>query len=331
VTLAPAQASGTESTNAAIGLSATDVYYFAPAGLMSVPVGGGTPVAVGPGGKSAIAVGGADVFYFGPDALMSVPLAGGSPRTLSPGSGYAITANSVGVCWTTTDGTVLSVPLAGIEVAGDGGADGGLVVADGGAPEMLALGQAYADGIVANDTSVYWTTNGVLSSAGGFAAQTGTVEGLSLLAAAADAGTPDSGADGGGDSGTGADTLAAGQNFPTGIAIDSANVYWAASGTSTNSYTDGAIMSAPLAGGPAKTLASGQHNPYGIAVDATNVYWTNNAGGGKSGTVMSMPVAGGTPVTLATGLSSPWSLAVDGTSVYWANGDGSVMKLSPKK
>ena len=70
-------------------------------------------------------------------------------------------------------------------------------------------------------------------------------------------------------------TIATGQSDFRGIAVDSANVYWAVAGTAANGYVDGTVMSAPLGGGTPKTLATGQRTPTAIAVDSTNIYWVH--------------------------------------------------------
>ena len=65
-------------------------------------------------------------------------------------------------------------------------------------------------------------------------------------------------------------TLAAGQNSPKYVAVDSASVYW------TN-YGDGSVAKVSLAGGTPTTLApaTGSHAAAGIAVDDSCVYWAN--------------------------------------------------------
>jgi hypothetical protein len=111
-------------------------------------------------------------------------------------------------------------------------------------------------------------------------------------------------------------TLASGQDYPSGIAVDSTSVYW----TNNRSGTINKIL---ISGGTAPVIiASGQGAPYGIAVDSTSVYWTNIS----SGTVNKKLISGGTVTTLASGLNYPASIAVDSNSVYWME-DRTVKKV----
>jgi hypothetical protein len=80
-------------------------------------------------------------------------------------------------------------------------------------------------------------------------------------------------------------TLASGQSYPGGIAVDATSVYWSNGGSGT-------VMKVSTGGGTPTTLASGQSDPYRIAVDATFVYWTNQGTASNSytdGTVMTLP------------------------------------------
>jgi hypothetical protein len=100
-------------------------------------------------------------------------------------------------------------------------------------------------------------------------------------------------------------TLASGQDYPSGIAVDSTNVYW------TNSHS-GTVNKVLISGRTAPVIvASGQGAPYGIAIDSTSVYWGNSS----NGTVNKLLISEGTVTTLASGY--PGSIVVDSTSVYW--------------
>jgi hypothetical protein len=133
-------------------------------------------------------------------------------------------------------------------------------------------------------------------------------------------------------------TLASGQTWPVGLAVDAHHVYWANGGGEAGNYGPsnvglGSIVKVPLCGGSPTTLASGQINPWSVAVDATSVYWITygSVENPVNGTVMKAPLAGGPATTLASGQSGPMSMAIDATSVYWVNaGDvtaGAVVKV----
>lgn len=72
--------------------------------------------------------------------------------------------------------------------------------------------------------------------------------------------------------GSGATTIATGQNGPVNIALDGEWVYF------TN-YNAGQVVRVPKTGGTATTIASGQSVPYGITAHAGCVYWTNQGDG----------------------------------------------------
>ena len=114
--------------------------------------------------------------------------------------------------------------------------------------------------------------------------------------------------------------LASPQNpWPTGIAVDMVNVYWA---NGFNGADGGSVMKCPKTGcvGSPVPLATNLNGPKGVATDGTNVYWTD-VGDGK---VMACPVANcSSPTVLAMNQNNPGWIAVDSTSVYWTNyGDG---------
>jgi hypothetical protein len=101
--------------------------------------------------------------------------------------------------------------------------------------------------------------------------------------------------------------LAAGPRWPVAITADATHVYWTTSGN------EGAVLSAPLAGGDTTTLAAMQTWPSAIAVDATSVYWASD------GTIKKVSRNGGTPIRLVTDPIDAKALVVDGEHVYFAS------------
>ena len=154
---------------------------------------------------------------------------------------------------------------------------------------MLASGFSAPAELAVDAFNVYWTSVG-----------TGTHDGT-VMDVPIDGGSPV--------------TLASGQ-FPVGLAVGGANIYWADQG--------GAVMRVPVdgAGGPTAFVPSNTHHG-GVAVDATRVYWTDiEESDAGTGAVMAVPVAdGGSPTTLASA-NGPVRVAVDAISVYWESYEG---------
>jgi hypothetical protein len=141
-------------------------------------------------------------------------------------------------------------------------------------------------------------------------------------------------------------TLAAAQNAPFDVVVDSTSVYWTNQGSvsvgipgslaTTGSYANGAIMRMPTAGGVPTTLAfTGQNSPDYIALDPANVYWTSSVEndlsssiGSLGGSVTKVALDGGSPVALATGFISG-GLAVKLSEVFWTHFGGPVEADSP--
>jgi hypothetical protein len=151
---------------------------------------------------------------------------------------------------------------------------------------VVATAQANAYAVVADDTYVYWTTNGASGA---------------ILRAPV----------GGG----GAEVLASGStDYPAGIAVDANNVYW------SNEVAGGAIQSIPIGGGTPKTIAANLDTPLALAVVGSTLYFTLDPfEGTTAGAVMQVPVTGGAPTTIASSQNQPSSIAVGGGQVFWAD------------
>jgi Domain of unknown function (DUF5050) len=108
-------------------------------------------------------------------------------------------------------------------------------------------------------------------------------------------------------------TLASCEPSPSGIAVDNANVYF------TDNTANGSVMKIAKSGGTVVPLAAGRTLPSAIVVDGADVYWTDN---NSEGAVLRVPIAGGTVTTLASGQDDPWSIAVTAKDVYWTNYNG---------
>lgn len=103
----------------------------------------------------------------------------------------------------------------------------------------FATGQATVLDVAADDTSLYWVTEG------------GSVS-KKALGVAADAGTPE--------------VLASGQASPYRLALDATNVYFTTSSGGTVSIVS------KSGGAPARALASGLVSPRSIVLDETSIY-----------------------------------------------------------
>ncbi len=112
------------------------------------------------------------------------------------------------------------------------------------------------------------------------------------------------------------------------LAVDSANAYW---------LSLGAILKAPLTGGPVTTLIDdvGVGNVWGLASDGSHLYFTdrNNfrSDDANTGAVRRVAVDGGRVETVAANLRGrPWGIALDDTHVYWvinAERGGGIMRI----
>jgi hypothetical protein len=250
--------------------------------IFSVPVSGGTPVAIASNMDQGglVTMDGTNAYWAGPDngTIFKAPLTGGDggANTLVGNledDPLDVAIDSTYVYWAGST-TIQKVPIAGgsktilaknltlagvfqqpcvaVNASGVYASTATAILSvplAGGTPTTLASNQN-PNAITADATNVYWTNLPQGSQPGG-----STV----MKVAATGGGTPV--------------TLVTltGSAVPAGIAVDATNVYWIEG--------LGSVRKVPIAGGSPVTIAPAPELPGGIAVDATNVYWTDTATG----------------------------------------------------
>lgn len=265
---------------ASIALDASNVYWPAAGAVMTLPLDGGTPIAVvsGLNFPSRIAVDATNVYFvdyrtttidFSDCVVAMAPLDGSAPPTILATRQYffdmRLAQDTTSIYWTTNSadfahGTVVKASKAS------------------GAVTNLATGQWAPRSIAVDGTRVFWESNYQIMSVpveggtptmvtGGSASATALdasnlyfMSGGTLTKVPLDGGAPVE--------------VVSIDGFPSAgaIAVDDTSAYWAIS-------PDGTIMKAPLDGGTPTILATDQNMPLAIAVDATSVYWVNNGDG----------------------------------------------------
>lgn len=282
-----------------LAVDSTYVYLASPAGVLRVPLTGGTPQPLtGSQEADAVAIDSSHVYFTGDystggspksgsaTGLFSAPIGGGPPTLLSSAWATQIVVDdtnvygAIGGLWAVPIGggakTVLSSnvqPAAPAQIAvyaGNvyvptsplGGAGITAVPTTGGSPQVLVSNRAMPVAVAVDASGMYWGEYSYGSIAGG------------IFRAGLD--------------GSNVTELAPDDDV-SGFAIDAANVYWSAS------HLD-VIRSVPKAGGSTTTLATGLDAPAGLVAQGGNVYWAEQpeldatAGGESDG-----GVAGGTP------------------------------------
>jgi hypothetical protein len=235
----------------AMTLDATHVYWSNSSTVAKLPLGGGTPTTLAYEGSKVIAVDDTSVYWAAGTSLKKAPLAGGAPTVLaSVENAVAIVVDAEDVYW--MDVHPPPAPNCPDSICPRTATLWKLPLA-GGSPTALATNQTNPTplGMVADANNVYWvgahTSNGA------------EVFGVVMKVAKA-GGEPT--------------TLAPGHFVPVGVAVDATNVYWA---TRAAEGHGGAVMKAPIEGGPAIMIACAQQ-PTRIAADAKNLYWANEDG-----------------------------------------------------
>ena len=117
-------------------------------------------------------------------------------------------------------------------------------------------------------------------------------------------------------------TLATGQTFGEGFAIDLTNAYW----DGVDGDAGSAMFAVPLAGGATKVLATKQNGPWGVASNGSLVFWadSNPVGSGVAAIISSTcPPVAPNLYTIASGFSgNPGPIALAGTNVYFTDVNG---------
>jgi hypothetical protein len=145
--------------------------------------------------------------------------------------------------------------------------------------QVLATEQASVGFVVANATNAYWETTNAINTCTLPSCPAGPV------------------------------VVAAGVTLVSGLAIDSAYLYWS-DGTSM-------IYSTSLVGGGSiQTVVAGESSPTRLTAQNGSLYWS--AFGGVRTCVLSTGICG-TVTTLVGGIDPPTALVVDDRNVYFAN------------
>jgi hypothetical protein len=274
-----------------IAVDATNLYWTAVPSVMKLPLAGGAATSLGPmTGNCQLAVDATTVYWVDATAVHQVPIAGGSPLTLAQNPyppGIAINATTV---------------FFGHMITSSGG--GGVAAVPKGGGTITLLASDFPTSIAVDATNVYFTH---------LPNQTGNEVGGAVGEVPVGGGTPTFIAPP--SSLTNAGTRA--------VAVDATSVYWLTQAPlpQGNTTPTGALIQAPLAGGPSVILATDVAPHSSIVVDATSVYYARPSG------IARIPLAGGAESIVAAG-SPDGAFAIDAMNVYWAV-DGGIAK-SPK-
>jgi low-density lipoprotein receptor class B len=278
-------ASGVSGMKGRLAVDSNNAYFATVSTIDSVSLAGGAvrELATGLTDVNYLAVDPQYVYYsveypVEAGAMYRVPLTGGTPAVIAP--------NRQG-----PNGVTVKDGILYWAEQGNGTVNGAVVSlpVGGGTPSIVAGGQVGPEQLAVDSANTYF---GNLNNAGTTVVEAPLLGGPPLTLATV--------------------------GVPTGIAIDTTNVYF----TDTK---DGTVNQVPKGGGAVILLASSPHSDF-LASDGTNVYWTDAA----QGTLQKIAVgAHGSVVTMLSGLQDPEGIAVDVTSVYCAErGSGTILRLN---
>ncbi len=219
---------------------------------------------------------------------------------------YRIAATEKALYWTRSDGSILRAYV-------------------GSAPEVVTTGQDAPGDIAVNDTHVYWANVGggtiarsTLDGIGSTIVLGGITQPWSLAVSSKHLAWTEN-ATGNVflvllESGGSVPPPIAGTPGAWGITMDATNVYW-------TTLFNGAILSAPLAGGAYTQIAGDVISPDALAVSGDRLFFGTASDAG----VFSVPITGGVPTSLvATG---GFGIAADDKHVYFGEYDGRLARV----
>lgn len=216
------------------------------------------------------------ISYFGTPRILRVPIAGGAATEIWYGSyAWGLSANATGVYSTHFDGSVRRISLSG------------------GDEKVIATGESFATGIVADEGHVYWMSEKDVKSA--------PIDGGPATALFTDDGVVYPGFD---------------------VDVDADAICFTAFAHDSSSV--GQIVRAPLAGGAPTVLVGSLWIPEALHVGNGKLYFTDLATPSiDTGQIFSHSLAGTeAPVLLASGQTWARGVAESLGNVYWAGGLG---------
>jgi hypothetical protein len=241
-------------------IDAQSIYWVDDGSIWKMPLAGGAPallVAPAPSKAEAIALDGTHLYAalsgdeYGTGSIIKVALGGGEPSTLTALSSMhptSIAVDATHVYW------------------GNGNSPGTVVAKvaiDGGEHVPVVAGYGFADAIVIDGHSLYWSSYESVATDAGI----GVASALSKIPIA------------------GGDVLRLAQSSeqPSGIAVDGSAIYWTF-GT-TNPEYKGVVQAVPLEGGSGFALGARQDTPLSVASNGRTVCWTSSTPTARTGSV----------------------------------------------